>query len=460
MNPVLWTAEALRQATGGALDADLAVTGVSIDSRAVVPGDLFVALSAARDGHDFVADAFRRGAACAMVDRDVAGGPLLRVADTMGGLTALGAAGRARAGAKIIGITGSVGKTTTKDMLRIALSALGATHASAASHNNQWGVPLTLARLPSSCVFAAVEIGMNNRGEIAPLARLTRPDAVVITSIGAAHIGHLGSQEAIVEEKGDILAGLEPGGIAVLPADTPFCARLAQRARDAGARILLHGEAPGAEARLLSYAGDAEGGRAEYLVGGERIIVEFSAPGRHVALNGAAVLGVVAGLGLSPRRAAGALSAFGAGAGRGRRVGIRVMGGEAMLIDDSYNASNASIRAALAVLAAQPARRRIAVLGEMRELGEHGPALHAELAEDVAKTCDLVFSCGDLMAHLQAALPEARRGAHVTQSAGLVPILRAALRPGDAVLVKGSLGSRMAVVIEALTRPENGSAVA
>ncbi|HYF09661.1 MAG TPA: UDP-N-acetylmuramoyl-tripeptide--D-alanyl-D-alanine ligase [Acetobacteraceae bacterium] len=456
----LWTGEALRRATGGALDGEVSVGGVSIDSRSVAPGDLFVALRAARDGHEFVADAFARGAACAMAEREVPGGPTLRVADTLAGLTALGAAGRGRSGASVIGVTGSVGKTTTKEMLRVALSALGTTHASAASHNNHWGVPLTLARLPEAAGFAVVEMGMNQRGEIAPLARLARPHVAVITAIGTAHIGNLGSQAAIAEEKGDILLGLEPGGAAVLPADSPFFARLVQRAAEIGARVIGHGEGPGAAARLLSYAGDAAGGRAEYGVAGERVVVELAAPGRHVALNGAAVLGAVSALGFSVRRAAGALSAFGAGAGRGRRLAIRVAGGEALLIDDSYNASTASVRAALAVLAAQPARRRIAVLGEMRELGEAGPALHAELAPDVAHTCDLAFCCGELMKHLYDGLPLPKQGALTADSAALVPLLRAALRAGDAVLVKGSLGSRMAVVIEALTRAEGGSAAA
>ena len=460
MNGALWTAAALRQATGGALDREIFVNGVSIDSRSVAPGDLFVALRVARDGHDFAAAAFERGAACAMVDHAVPGGPLLVVPDTLAGLTDLGVAGRARSGAKVVGVTGSVGKTTTKEMLRVALSALGETHASAASYNNHWGVPLTLARMPEAAQFAVIEMGMNNRGEIAPLTRLARPHVAVITTIGTAHVGNLGSQAAIAEEKGDILVGVEPGGALVLPADSPFFGRLKQRAGEAGLRVVGHGEGPAAAARLLSYAGHAEGGRAEYLVGGERIIVELGAPGRHVALNGAAVLGAVSALGLSVRRAAGALAAFGAGAGRGRRLSIAVAGGEALLIDDSYNASTASVRAALGVLAAQPASRRIAVLGEMRELGEAGSALHAELGPDVAAGCDLVFCCGGLMSHLYERIPQAKRGAFVPDSAALVPVLRATLRAGDAVLVKGSLGSRMSVVIEALTRPETGSAAA
>jgi UDP-N-acetylmuramoyl-tripeptide--D-alanyl-D-alanine ligase len=451
----LWTSPALRAATGGMLDAEVAVHGISIDTRSIAPGDLFVALRHARDGHDFVAEALGKGAACALVDRDppgvAAGAPLLRVGDTLAGLTALGAAGRARAAARVLGVTGSVGKTTTKEMLRVALAAFGPTHASAASFNNHWGVPVTLARLPADAAFAVVEMGMNNRGEIAPLSRLARPDVGLITSIGTAHIGNLGSEAAIAEEKGDIIAGIAPGGTVVLPADSRFAPRLAQRARDAGLTVLTHGEAPEADARLLGYQGDAEGGRADIAVRGARIAVVLSTPGRHVALNACAVLGAVVALGLDADRAAEALAAFGAPAGRGRRLRIAVPGGQALLIDDSYNASPPSIRAGLAVLAAQPATRRIAALGDMRELGDAAPAIHAALAPDAAAACDLVFCCGELMGHLYRALPDDRRAAHLPDSAALAPVLRDALRPGDAVLVKGSLGSRMAVVVDALT---------
>jgi UDP-N-acetylmuramoyl-tripeptide--D-alanyl-D-alanine ligase len=451
----LWTGAGLRDATGGTLAREVVVTGISIDTRSIAPGDLFVALRDARDGHDFVAQALEKGAAAALVDRDPPGvradAPLLRVADTLAGLTALGAAGRARAGARVVGVTGSVGKTTTKEMLRVALSAFGPAHASAASFNNHWGVPVTLARMPRDAAFAVVEMGMNNRGEIAPLSRLARPHVAVITNLGTAHIGRLGSEEAIAEEKGDIIAGVAPGGTLVLPADSRFAAQVIARAQGAGLATLTHGEAPGADARLLSYEGDSEGGRAEILLRGERIGVTLATPGRHVALNACAVLAAVAALGLNARTAGAALPAFGAPAGRGRRSRVAVPGGEALLIDDSYNASPPSIRAGLSVLAAQAAARRIAALGDMRELGADGPAIHAALAPDAASACDLVFCCGELMGHLYRALPGPKRGAHLPDSTALAPVLRDALRPGDAVLVKGSLGSRMAVVVDALT---------
>ena len=450
----LWTSTELRAATSGALAAECAVKGVSIDSRSIAPGDIFIALRDQRDGHDFVADALARGAMAAMVDHAPQGAvdtaKLLMVGDTLAGLTALGAAGRARAMARVVGVTGSVGKTTTKEMLRVALGAFGATHASAASHNNHWGVPLTLARLPRDAAFAVIEMGMNNRGEIAPLSRLAQPQIGIITSIGTAHIGLLGSQAAIAAEKGDIIAGIAPGGTAILPADSSFAAELVARARDAGLTVLTHGEAAGVDARLLSYQASPEGGMAEIALAGQHIALRLTTPGRHVALNACAVLAAVQALGLSPEKGAEALASFTAGAGRGALRRIRVAGGEALLIDDSYNASVASVRAGLAVLAAQPAKRRIFAFGDMLELGAEGPAQHAVLAPDAAQNSDLVFCCGPLSKYLFDALPAHQRGGHFPDSAALAPALRAALQPGDAVLVKGSLGSRMSLVIAAL----------
>ncbi len=449
MTHPLWSSAELRTATAGTLPVELAISGIAIDSRAVQPGDLFIALRDVRDGHDFVPAALAAGAACCMVDRPVAGAPLLTVADTLAGLTALGAAGRARSQARFAAITGSVGKTTTKDMLRTALAACGTTHAAVASYNNHWGVPLTLARQPGDAAFAVIEIGMNHRGEIAPLARLARPDVAVITNVGTAHLGHLGSREEIAREKADIFQGLEPGGVGIYPADSDFAPLLRAAA---GPRAQGFGEAP-SDSQLLHYAGTAEAGEATIRLHGETLHVALGAPGRHLAVNACAALAAAVALGAPPARAAAALAGFGAAAGRGARRAIALPGGEALLLDDSYNASSASIRAALAVLAAQPACRRIAVLGDMRELGDHGPALHAELAADVAAATDLTFCCGPLMGHLFAALPADRQGAQAADSTSLAPLVSAALRPGDAVLVKGSLGSRMAVIIQALTEP-------
>ncbi|TCZ63162.1 UDP-N-acetylmuramoyl-tripeptide--D-alanyl-D-alanine ligase [Roseicella aquatilis] len=452
----LWTAPALRAATSGSLAGEPGVTGISIDTRTLQPGDLFVALRDARDGHDFVAEALARGAAAAMVDRDPPGvapdAPLLRVADTLAGLRALGAAGRARMGGRVVAVTGSVGKTGTKEMLRLLLGAFGPTHAAVASYNNHWGVPLTLARMPADSAFAVIEIGMNNPGEILPLSRLARPHAVAVTAIGEAHIGHMGGLAAVAEEKGSIAGGLLPGGAAVLPRDSAFFPRLAEIARAAGAgRILGFGEDAAAEIRLAEAAILPDGRtRVVFALGGRMVEAVMPAMGLHHASNACCALALVAALGLDPAAAAPALASYAPGAGRGAPREIRVNSGIALLIDESYNAAPPAMRAALRTLALRPGGRRVAVLGDMRELGEFSAALHEGLAPEAA-LADLVFTCGPEMARLHALLPEGKRGAHAADSAALAPIVQRALRPGDVVLVKGALGSRMALVVRALT---------
>ncbi|MBI0534259.1 UDP-N-acetylmuramoyl-tripeptide--D-alanyl-D-alanine ligase [Roseomonas sp. KE2513] len=450
MSTPLWDSASLQAATGGEVPEGVTVSGVSIDSRAVGAGELFIALRDARDGHEFVADALRRGAGCAMVDHEVEGAPLLRVADTLAGLTALGAAGRARSSAGIVAVTGSVGKTSTKEMLAAGLSAAGRVHAAAASYNNHWGVPLTLARMPVRVDFGVVEIGMNTRGEIAPLARLAKPHVAVVTVIAPAHLGRLGSLEAIAEEKADILEGLEPGGVAVLPAEGTQAELLQRRAAAAGVRAVLFGEGERAEARLVGWAGEADRQRFRVALGGDEIEVALAVPGRHMALNAVAAMAAARALGVESRRFAEGLTGFAALAGRGARVSIPLSGGAALLLDESYNANTTSMRAALAVLAAQEGKRRIAVMGDMLELGDEGVAMHAALAGEAAASADLVFTCGPQMAALHAALPAGQRGAHAADSAALAPIVAEALRAGDAVLVKGSLGSRMAAVVRAI----------
>jgi UDP-N-acetylmuramoyl-tripeptide--D-alanyl-D-alanine ligase len=446
---VLWTSGELREATGGTLAAEVAVTGVSIDSRSVAPGDLFVALRDARDGHVFVADALARGAAAAMVDAvSVQDARLLRVGDTLAGLQALGVAARGRGAARVVGVTGSVGKTTTKEMLRALLSALGPTHAAVASYNNHWGVPLTLARMPRETGFAVIEIGMNHPGEIAPLARMARPHVAVITAIEAAHIGHMGSLEAIAREKASILSGLEPGDVAVLPAASPFLALLRAAAGDAG--VLTFGE--GGDVHATRIAADAEGSDVEAVVAGTRVAFRLGTPGLHMAANALAALAAVAALGHDVTRVAGGLEAFRALAGRGDRRAIRTRdGGRAVLLDEAYNGQPPSMRAALALLRLLPARRRVAVLGQMGELGAFARDEHAALAPHVAAAADLVFGCGPQMRHALDALPPGRVGAWAETSAELAPLVAAALRDGDAVLVKGSLATGMKNVVQALT---------
>jgi UDP-N-acetylmuramoyl-tripeptide--D-alanyl-D-alanine ligase len=426
-----------------------AASGVSIDTRTLVPGDLFVALQGeSRDGHAFVADALARGAAGAMVTHRPAGADrLLVVDDTLAALCRLGGFARARFGGRLVAVTGSVGKTTTKEMLRAILAGQGPTHASEASYNNHWGVPLTLARLPAGAAWCIVEIGMNHAGEIAPLARLARPHVALVTAVEKTHVGLLGSIEAIADEKASICTGLLPGGVVVLPGDSPLLDRL--RAAAGAARVVTFGAGATADGRLLKAVADADGTDVTVAINGREQQFRLAAPGWHMAMNATAALLAAAALGADAARGAAALAGFAPVTGRGARRRVRVPGGEALLLDESYNASGASMRAALSVLALQPVSRRIAVLGDMLELGEDGPAEHAALAAEVARSADLLFTCGPLMARLHAAVPPELRGGHAEDAAALAPIAAAALRPGDGVLVKGSLGSRMKLVVQA-----------
>jgi UDP-N-acetylmuramoyl-tripeptide--D-alanyl-D-alanine ligase len=450
----LWTAAEIAAATRGRTRGDWAVGGVSIDSRTVQPGELFVALRGPNhDGHAFVADALARGAA-ALVDQvpqDLRDAALVVVDDTMAALTALGRAARARSKARIAALTGSVGKTGTKEALRLALSSQAPTHASAASHNNHWGVPLSLARAPRGTAYGVFELGMNAPGEIATLARLVRPHVALITAVEAAHLGFFPSIEAIADAKGEIFEGLEPGGIAVLNADNPHYARLRALAEAAGcARVIGFGAATSAAARLREARLDSEGSDVVMTLDGREIAFRLGAPGRHWVSNALGVIACAAALGADPEAAADMLAEFRAPAGRGRQHRLAVRGGSIILIDDSYNANPASVRAALEVLGGAHGRR-LAVLGDMLELGDHAPRLHAALAEPIAACgVDRVYTAGPAMRHLHDALPSARRGQHVGDAVNLLPVLRNELRPGDTLLVKGSLGMRMGRIVEAL----------
>jgi UDP-N-acetylmuramoyl-tripeptide--D-alanyl-D-alanine ligase len=460
MTEALWSAAEIAAATGGEARGDWTVIGVSIDSRSVQPRELFIALRGPNhDGHAFVADALARGAA-ALVDRVPphigAAAPLVVVDDTMVALTALGRAARRRSSARIAALTGSVGKTGAKEALRLALSAQAPTHASAASHNNHWGVPLSLARAPRATAYAVYELGMNAPGEIAALARLVRPHVAMITAVEAAHLGFFPSVEAIADAKGEIFQGLEPGGIAVLNADNPHYGRLEALALAAGcARVLAFGTARGAAARLREARSDAAGSDVVMMLDGREIAFRIGAPGRHWITNALGVIASVAALGADPAAAAHALADFRAPPGRGRQHRLAVAGGWITLIDDSYNANPASVRAALEVLGQAPGRR-LAALGDMLELGDHAPRLHAALAEPIADCgADRIYTAGPAMRHLHDALPSPRRGPHVDDAAALLPVLEAELRPGDTLLVKGSLGMRMGRIVEALlTHPE------
>ncbi len=462
MTEPLWSAEEAIAATGGSGPAGWRANGVSIDSRTVQAGDLFVALEGPTfDGHDFVADALAKGAAAAVVHRRPSGelagaAPLLSVDDTLEALRALARAARQRSRARVCAVTGSSGKTSTKEALRACLAAQGETFASAASLNNHWGVPLSLARLPRSAAFGVFELGMNHAGEIAPLSELVRPDVAVITTIGLAHIEFFDSQAGIADAKSEIFAGMGPEGTAVLPRDDRFYDHLAARAEAAGVtRRLSFGRHEAADARLLDADLQADGSRVRASFRGAALDYTLSVPGAHWVTNSLAVLCAVSALGADATRAAEAFAGLQPVTGRGARRALPLPGGgEALLIDESYNANPDSLRAALAVLGRVTpagAGRRIAVLGDMLELGADGPALHAGLADAVREAeVDLAYLCGPQMARLAVTLPPSRLAAHAIDAATLAPQVAEGLLPGDVVLVKGSLGSRMRDVIAAL----------
>ena len=457
----LWTSAEAAAATGGKAPEAWSATGVSIDSRSVEAGDLFVALAGPNhDGHDYVQAAFDRAAAAAMVSRRPQarpeGAPFLLVVDTYEGLRTLAARARERSAAHVVAITGSLGKTGTKALLAGALAGCGTTLASAGNLNNHIGAPLSLARLPQGADYGVFELGMNHPGEIAPLSRLVRPHTALITTIAAVHTEFFTGLDAVADAKAEIFEGLEPGGTAVLNRDNAYFDRLAAAARSAGAgRILSFGERAQADARLLAWQPAATGGTVTAAIEGAELDYEIALSGRHWALNSVAVLACAHAAGAPVEQAAGALGTVAPVAGRGVRQRIAIQGGAYELIDESYNASPAAVRAAIATLAETaplaPGGRRIAVLGDMLELGEEGGRWHAELARDLeAAGIDLVYTAGSLMAHLHNALDLARRGSHAPDAESLTDILRTEIRAGDVVLVKGSLGSRMGPIVRHL----------
>jgi UDP-N-acetylmuramoyl-tripeptide--D-alanyl-D-alanine ligase len=462
----LWTAQEVATATGGQLSdkppsGDFAADGVSIDSRSLAEGDLFIALQGPNfDGHRFVDAAFAAGAAGALVAQASAAAKRVVVGDTQDALTALGRAARARSRARIIAVTGSVGKTGTKEALRLALSDQGLTHASAGSLNNHWGAPLSLARMPREAAFGVFELGMNHPGELAALSPIARPHVAVITTVEPAHLGNFASIEAIADAKAEIFAGVEPGGAAVLNRDNPHYARLAAAARRRGiTRVISFGEHGDAAIRMLDARLGPSASVVKASVLGQIVDYRVALPGRHWVMNSLAVLGAVKAVGGDVDAAAAALSRLAGIAGRGRRHRIALAAGAIDLIDESYNASPASMRAALAVLGAaelgagelETGGRRIAVLGAMLELGDQSAALHAALAEPLtANRIDLVFTVGGAMERLRDALPAAMRGAHAATASELAAVLKDALRPGDVVTVKGSAGSRMGEIVRSL----------
>ncbi|EGD57349.1 UDP-N-acetylmuramoyl-tripeptide--D-alanyl-D-alanine ligase [Novosphingobium nitrogenifigens DSM 19370] len=479
----LWRAADIAAATGGKLGGgDFAVSGCAFDSREVMEGDLFIALKGENaDGHRFVDGAFLKGAAGALVEQAVAH-PHVLVADTMAGLEALARAARARLdpAARVIGVTGSAGKTGVKEALFAALdrSSRGRAHRSVKSYNNHVGVPLSLARMPARTRFGVFEMGMNHAGELSALTRLVRPHVAIVTTIAPAHIGHFSGEAAIAEAKAEIFEGLEPGGVAIVPADSPHCALLVAHAQRHAGLVITFGTAEHADVRLVDALPTVTGGTlvtAEFSArtgAARKLCYTVAQPGAHWAANSLAVMAAVAAVGGDLGAAGLALAEMAGLPGRGARHAIAASGGDgsgkALLIDESYNANPASMSATIAALGATPARRRVAVLGAMRELGEGEAAYHAALAEPIAAAgIDRVVLVGAEMAALADALGKNAQGAlaagfdmvHVATAAEAAECLAAAgPQGGDAILVKGSNSVGLGALVKALIARNGESA--
>ena len=461
----LWTAQAIAEATGGRLHgAPFAAAGVTFDTREVAPGDLFVALEGARDGHAFAADAFARGAGGALVSHPVQGGPFVQVeGSTLAALERLAAAARDRSPARRAAVTGSVGKTSVTQALLAGLRLAGRAHGSVRSFNNHIGAPLTLARMPAETQRAVFEIGMNHAGEIGPLSRLVQPHVAVVTNVGPVHTEAFADGEAgVARAKAEVFEGLARGGTAVLPADGPWAAMLRTSAQAAGAHVLTFGSAEGADARLLACEpagpGGADGGASVVAtLLGRALRFPIAQAGAHWGPNSLATLLALDALGAPVEAGLQALAASTPLPGRGVERRLALAGGDYLLIDESYNANPVSMRAALDTLSHRAllaeGGRRIAVLTDMLELGPEAERRHAELAQ-VAEAAGVaqVFAAGPLMRALCSALPAERRGGWADTAEALAPAVVAAVRPGDVVMVKGSNGSKASSIVRALER--------
>ena len=461
----LWTTSAMAGAMRASVQGALpdAVSGISIDSRTIAPGEAYFAIRGdVHDGHDFVGAALKAGAALAVIEAAQCGkfaddAPLLLVDDVLAALVDLAHAARARLDAQVIAVTGSVGKTSTKEAMRRVLGAQGEAHASAASFNNHWGVPLSLARCPATARFAIFEVGMNHAGEIEPLVKMVRPHVAVITTVEPVHLEFFAGVEAIADAKAEIFAGVEPGGAVVLNRDNSQFDRLQTHARALGiSRIVSFGSDKESDARLLEVSLHSACSAVHANILGHDVTYKLGMPGRHMAMNSLGVLAAASLAGADLALAALSLSQIEPAAGRGMRRALEIGSGEATLIDESYNANPASMAAALSVLgtaAVGPHGRRIAVLGDMLELGPTSPALHRGLNEAIkTNRIDLVYCCGPLMRNLWDALSTGKRGGYADDAAGLETQAVAAIRAGDAIMIKGSLGSKMKTIVNALEK--------
>ncbi|PQM26569.1 UDP-N-acetylmuramoylalanyl-D-glutamyl-2, 6-diaminopimelate--D-alanyl-D-alanine ligase [Sphingopyxis lindanitolerans] len=454
MNP-LWTARAIALATGGEANTDFTAQGVAFDSREVTKGDLFIAMKGeVADGHQFIDKAIVAGASGIVCETTI-DFPHVRVADSAQALNALGIASRARSHGRIIGVTGSAGKTGTKEALFAALDRFrpGKAHRSVKSYNNHVGVPLSLARMPSTADYGVFEMGMNHAGELAALTRLVRPHVAIVTTIAPAHMEYFGSEEAIADAKGEIFEGLEPGGIAILPFDSPHYARLRAKAERHAAQIISFGLGEGADARAVDWLPDGQGGSlVTAQVQDALLCFTIAQAGAHWVANAMAVLAAVKAVGGDLPAAGLAFAEMGGLAGRGARHRVQVPGGHILVIDESYNANPASMAATIEQLAAESGDRKVAILGAMKELGPDGEAYHAALAAPlVAADVQFALLVGEEMAPLAKALEGRIEFAHVAAHSGATARLKDLIRPGDVVLVKGSNSVGLSHVVTALT---------
>lgn len=447
----VWTLGSLADAAGGVLsgaDPATEVTGLSIDTRTLAAGEVYFAIKGvSMDGHRFVPAAYEAGAVAAVVSQPV-DGPAITVDEPLRSMERAASVARARLapGVPVVAVTGSVGKTGTKEMLRLAFGAGGSVHASTASFNNHWGVPLSVARMPAQSDAAIFEIGMNHAGEITPLTKLARPTVAIVTTVGPVHLEFFESVAAIADAKAEIFLGLEPGGTAIVPADNEHSERLIAAAEAVGARVMTFGTD---DADVALTAVDADG-RLEARVGDEAVRFAMGAVGPHIQRNALAVLAALKVAGRNVAAGAAELARWAPAKGRGRVVRLGVPGGEAVLLDDAYNANPTSMAAAIATLGRTPATRRVVILGDMRELGEDSAALHRGLAPHLAEAhVRIVHTVGPMSHELRQSLPETMRGEHFAAAADALAALPAVL-PGDAVLVKASLGTGLSPVVAAL----------
>ncbi len=463
MSKPLWRISSIAAATDGEcqFDVDAEISGISIDSRTLNKGDLYIAIVGdVHDGHRFVEAALKAGAGAALVRKDYkpAGdaGPLIYVDDTLHAMEALGKAARARTDARVIAVTGSVGKTGTKEALRQCLQGQGNIHASVKSFNNHWGVPISLSRMPVDTDYGVFEVGMNHPGEITPLVRFIRPHIAIITTVEPVHIEFFKSVEEIAAAKAEIFDGLEAGGIAILNRDNPHFEFLKGRAAEIGARVVPFGEHEEAEARILNVELHPDRSEVTADLLGQEIRFTMGIPGKHLVMNSMAVLAAIKLAGADVEKAAAVLANLQAEEGRGAKEVIALGGGDVAIVDESYNANPASMRAAIASFAQsmqQGYSRRIVVLGDMLELGDKAEQLHKDLKGPILDSgVDLVFACGEQMSGLFSTLPATLQGNCAENSEELIPELLKAVGPGDAIMVKGSLGSRMGPVVEALKK--------